>query len=93
MDFNGLTQQAAAINSSIQTYDSLITRMRNASAQIGASWEGEAGQAFTELMGKYIREAGKMTDVLETIKKYASDVSADFEELDRNCASRIRNSF
>jgi WXG100 family type VII secretion target len=91
--FDGLAQQVSALNNYIQTYESLNTRMKNLTEQMSAGWQGEASRAFLEMMQKYSKEASKLVGVLGAFRGYASNASTDFEEVDKRCASLIRNSF
>lgn len=93
IDFDGLSQQASAINSNSQSYESLISSMQSLASEIGTSWEGGAAVSFQETLQKYLTEANKMKGGLDAVRKYASDTVATFEALDQSCAALIRGAF
>lgn len=91
--YDGLDKQVSSMGQQIQSYESLNTRANNLKQQIASSWEGKAAAAYAEKLDEYIREAKKMTSILEAFRGYANNSSARFKQLDHNCAMKIRNSF
>lgn len=93
INYDGLNQQASAMKAAIQTYEGLNGRMTNLTEQISSSWVGESSRAYVEMMGKYSRQAKEMSQIMQEFLKYTTTALTDFSEVDRRCASRIRNAF
>lgn len=93
IDYDGLAQQSAALKNYASTYESLCTRMKNMSDQISSTWEGEAANAYTEMMQKYLQQGAVIKEVIQLIQGYADTTSNQFQSTDQECAALIRNSF
>ena len=93
IDYDMLNQEASRLNSQIQEYESLGSRVNTLIGQMQASWEGEACNAYTEMMQRYMMQSQKMVGILNAFKSYATGASEDFAEIDMQCAALIRNSF
>lgn len=93
IDFDGLLQQANTLSTLTQSYESLNNRMNSLKNTIGTGWKGEASEAYLELMTKYHDQAAKLVEVLDAFRSYATQAAEEFESLDSQCASQIRNSF
>ncbi len=93
VDFEGLTSSAASLTSYIQSLESLNTRMSTLRENVMVGWEGEAADAFLDMMQKYGKEATKMLELMGKFRDYATDASTDFDDVDRRCAALIRNAF
>lgn len=93
IDYDGLAQQSATLKNCASTYAGLCDRMRTLSGQIGESWDGDAANAFTEMMEKYYRQGTILTEVIGTIQGYADTTSSQFQSVDQECSALIRNSF
>ena len=93
IDYDGLAQQSAALKNYASTYESLCTRMKNMSDQISSSWDGEAAEAFAQLMEQYLQQGKVITEIIHTIQGYADSTSSSFQFVDQECANLIRNSF
>jgi len=93
IDFDGLMQQANALSTLTQSYETLNNRMNNLKNTIGTGWKGEASEAYLELMTKYHNQAVKLVEILDAFRSYASSAAGEFESLDNQCAAEVRNSF
>ncbi len=93
IDYDGLSQQAAALKNYQSTYENLCTRMRNMSDQISSTWEGSAATAFAQLMQQYQQQGAHISEIIGTIQGYADTTSNSFQSVDQECANLIRNSF
>lgn len=93
IDYDGLAQQSAALKNYTSTYENLCTRMKNMSDQISTGWEGEAANAFAQLMEQYRQQGSVITEIIQTIQGYADATSSSFQSVDQECANLIRNSF
>jgi WXG100 family type VII secretion target len=93
IDYDGLAQQSSALKNYATTYESLCTRMKNMSDQIGTTWDGEAANAFVQLMEQYRQQGSVVTEIIQTIQGYADKASSSFQTVDQESANLIRNSF
>ncbi len=93
IDYDGLAQQSAALKQYASEYESLSTRMKNMTEQIGASWEGNAAAAFVQVMQQYQQQGAAISEIIRTIQGYADSTSSSFQSVDAECAAMIRNSF
>lgn len=93
IDYDGLAQQSAALKNYASTYEGLCTRMKNMSDQIAATWDGQAANSFSTMMQKYLQQGRIITEIIQEIQGYADTTSNQFQSVDQECASLIRNSF
>lgn len=92
-DIDALRGYVSTMNGHISEYEALNTQLEAMSADIVATWKGESSQAYSQLMGNYVTQAKKLTEILQQFRGYAQDTADKFEQLDASCASRIRQSF
>lgn len=92
-DIDSLRNYVNTMNGHISEYEALNTQLEGMSADIVATWKGEASQAFTQVMGNYVVQAKKLTEILQQFRGYAQDTADKFETLDTSCANRIWQSF
>lgn len=92
-DIEALRSYANTMNGHISEYEALNAQLEGMSAEIVATWKGEASQAYTQMMGNYVVQAKKLTEILQQFRGYAQNTADQFETLDTSCASRIRQSF
>jgi WXG100 family type VII secretion target len=93
IDYDGLMQQASALNNQISQYEALGSKALGLMSQMQSTWKGESCDAYIEMMQGYLREASKMTGVLQAFKEYAEQATRDFSDIDQQCAALINNSF
>ena len=93
IDADGLRQYIRAMDGRIGEYDSLNTRAEALKEAILSSWTGDAGKAFDAMMVKQMQQAAALGKILVQFRNYAQNAADKFEDLDTECASRIRNSF
>lgn len=93
IDYDGLAQQASTISSISESYEALNTRLKALEQKIDSGWEGEASKAYSEMMKKYILQSEKMKGIIDEFKSYGTMVSNDFQEVDKTCATWIRDAF
>lgn len=93
VEIDSLRNFANTIEGRISEYESLNERMSAMSGNILATWHGEASEAFGEMMGNYVIQAGKLVEILTEFKNYAQKAADLFDNADTECATKIRNSF
>ena len=93
VEIDALRNYANIIEGRIQEYESLNDRMATMKDNVLASWQGEASEAFGEMMGNYVVDAQKMVAILTEFKSYAQKAADLFDSADTECAAKIRSSF
>ena len=93
VEIDSLRNFASTIDGRIQEYETLNDRMASMKDSIIASWKGESSDAFGEMMGNYVVQAGKLVEILTEFKNYAQKAADLFDSVDNECAAKIRSSF
>lgn len=93
VDADTLRDYVGALNGRISEYEALTARMEALNQNIQASWKGDAKTAFSNMMATYITQAKQLQDILVQFRSYAQDAADKFDNLDAECAQRIRSSF
>ena len=92
-DIDSLRSYVNTMNGHISEYEALNAQLETMSADIVATWKGEASQAYTQMMGNYVVQAKKLTEILQQFRGYAQDTADQFETLATSWACRFRLSF
>ena len=93
INYDGLSTQISSLTTIISSYETLTTRMTTLIQKINDGWEGEASQAYAEMMQKYLSQTQTMQEIISSFKDYADAAKTDFETVDEQCAAMIRNAF
>ena len=93
VDIDALTGNSSVLNSRIAELQSLNSRLEDLINRIDASWEGQASVTYINTMRTHAAKAKKMVAVLSEYKKYVDSAISKFSNVDKNAASKIRNSF
>lgn len=93
VEIDSLRNYANIIEGRISEYQALNSKMAAMKDTVIATWQGEASEAFNELMGNYVVDAEKLVEILTEFKNYAQKAADLFDSVDMECASKIRNSF
>lgn len=93
VDADMLRNYVGTLNGRINEYEALNTRMASLNEQIQASWKGDAKTSFENMMAGYIEQTKQLGNILGQFRTYAADAADKFENLDAECAQRIRGSF
>lgn len=93
VEIDSLRNFANVIEGRIQEYEALNGRMSSMKENVLASWQGEASEAFGEMMANYVVQAGRLVEILTEFKNYAQKAADLFDNADTECAARIRGSF
>lgn len=93
IDYDGLAQQVSSLNSQIEQYETLGSRVRTLTGQMQSSWEGNACNQYISMMQNYMNQSEKITGILREFKGYAERASAEFRQTDHTCAQAIRSTF
>ena len=88
-----LRDYVATLNGRINEYETLTARMEALNQNIQASWQGDAKVKFAGKMEGYIQQAKQLQQILVQFRGYAQDAADKFDNLDAECAQRIRGSF
>lgn len=88
-----LRDYVGTLNGRISEYEGLTTRMEALNENIQASWTGDAKTQFSEKMAVYIQQTKQLQQILAQFRSYAQDAADKFDNLDAECAQRIRSSF
>lgn len=93
IDADMLHSYSDTIGGRISEYEALTARMEQLNQSIQASWKGDAQFAFSNMMANYIAQAKQLQQILTQFQGYAQSTAEKFENLDLECAQRIRSSF
>lgn len=93
VDADMLHNYVGTLNGRINEYEALNARMAALNQQIQTSWKGDAKVAFENMMAAYMERTKQLGEILGQFRTYASDAADKFENLDAECAQRIRSSF
>lgn len=93
VDADMLRDYVGTLNGRISEYEALTARMEALSQNVQASWKGDAKTAYADKMATYIAQAKQLQEILAQFRGYAQDAADKFDNLDAECAQRIRSSF
>lgn len=93
INFDGLDQNASALNTKLANYNDLLNRMTQMRQRIKSTWEGKSAESWDNIMEQYIAKSNKYIDVINGFLDYTKNVSSNFSQLDSECANIINNSF
>lgn len=93
VDADMLRNYAGTLNGRINEYEALTARLEALNANIQATWQGDPKTAFANMMTTYISQAKQLQQILVQFRGYAQDAADKFDNLDAECAQRIRGSF
>jgi WXG100 family type VII secretion target len=93
VDADMLRDYVGTLNGRISEYEALTARMEALNENIQASWEGSAKINFANKMAGYIQQAKQLQQILVQFRGYAQEAADKFDNLDAECAQRIRGSF
>ena len=93
IDPDSLRAYVAALNSRISEFESLGGRLDSLNGSINSSWTGAAQVSYASMMENYMQQIRQLEAILSQFRGYAQDSADRFENLDLECAQRIRNSF
>ena len=93
INYDGLEQQASNIKGISDSYEGLNKRLEELKVKTTSGWEGEASNAYSEMMQNYILKAAKMKGLLDKFAGIAKEVNINFQTVDQECAKLIRDSF
>ena len=93
IDADMLRNSAGTLNGRINEYEALNARMAALNQQIQASWRGSAKDAFGNMAAAYTERTKQLGEILGQFRTYASNAADKFDNLDAECAQRIRGSF
>ena len=93
VEIDALRNYAQTIEGRIQEYEALNARMASMKDSVLASWQGEASEAFGEMMTTYVVYAEKLVEILNEFKSYAQKAADLYDSADTECAAKIRSSF
>lgn len=88
-----LRDYVGTLNGRISEYEALTARMEALNQNIQASWQGDAKVKFSEKMAIYIEQTKQLQQILTQFRGYAQEAADKFDNLDAECAQRIRGSF
>lgn len=88
-----LRDYVGTLNGRISEYEALTARMEALNQNIQASWQGDAKVKFSEKMAIYIEQTKQLQQILVQFRSYAQEAAEKFDNLDAECAQRIRGSF
>lgn len=91
VDADSLRDNASQITQQIQQLELLNNRLDTLLKQIEGSWTGNASAQYLETMRQHKLKAQAMVRVLETFRDYMQKAASQFENVDHNGATRIRN--
>ena len=93
VDADTLRDYVSTMNGRINEYEALTARLEALNTNIQASWQGDAKIAFAKMMETYIAQAKQLQQILAQFRGYAQTTADKFDNLDAECAQRIRSSF
>ena len=93
VDADMLRNYVGTINGRINEYEALNARLIALSENIKASWQGDAKISFEKMMEVYIQQTEQLGVILNQFRNYAQEAADKFDNLDAECAQRIRSSF
>lgn len=93
VDADMLRDYVGTLNGRISEYEALTARMEALNENIQASWKGDAKTSFANMMATYISQAKQLQQILIQFRSYAQEAADKFDNLDAECAQRIRSSF
>ena len=88
-----LRDYVGTLNGRISEYEGLTSRMESLNESIQASWKGDAKTAFANMMNTYIAQTKQLQQILIQFRDYVQNAADKFDNLDAECAQRIRSSF
>lgn len=93
IEVDTLRNYASTVGGRISECEALNTRMSNLSSSITASWEGDAKRSYEAMMNGYIQQGTALIEILKKFQGYAQQAADLFDNVDSQCAARIRGSF
>lgn len=91
IDTEGLKNSSENIGARIAELQNLNSRLESLIARIADSWEGNASEAYINLLRSYAEHAKNMINILNEYKKYIDKTVVKFSELDRNKANIVKS--
>lgn len=91
VNIDGLNNNSNNISSKIAELQNLNNRLDSLIARIADSWEGDASEAYINLLRSYAEHAKNMINILNEYKKYIDKTVVKFSELDRNKANIVKS--
>lgn len=91
IDTEGLKNSSENIDARIAELQNLNSRLESLIARIADSWEGNASEAYINLLRSYAEHAKNMINILNEYKKYIDKTVVKFSELDRNKANIVKS--
>ncbi len=64
INFDGLDQNASALNTKLANYNDLLNRMTQMRQRIKSTWEGKSAEAWDNIMEQYIAKSNRYIDVI-----------------------------
>lgn len=89
VDFTKVEQILSNLNLQIAALGQSIEDVQTTSTSISESFSSEAGTAFQTTMADYVKNAQDAIPVLEGIRTWVEQTAAEYEEQDRNIASKF----
>ena len=91
VNIDGLNNNSNNISSKIAELQNLNNRLDSLIARIADSWEGDASEAYINLLRSYAEHAKNMVNILNEHKRYIDKTVVKFSELDKNKAVAVRS--
>lgn len=91
IDTEGLKNNSENIGARIAELQNLNSRLESLITRIADSWEGNASEAYINLLRSYAEHAKNMINILNEYKKYIDKTVVKFSELDRNKANIVKS--
>ena len=93
MELENLTGLSTLIKKKIGEFDAIQQEINHLNQSIESSWEGIAKETYRAMTDDFYSKQQLLKQILETFQSYTSDSVSSFQEVDAQCAQRIRNAF
>ena len=93
VDSDTLRTYVSSLNTRINEYETLNSRLESLNTTIQSSWKGDAKGAFETMMVGYVEQTKQLGEILYQFRNYAQNAADKFDAIDAECATRIRGSF
>lgn len=93
INFSGIEESISSLNTIVSNYSDLLEKATAVKTQASSGWKGKAASAWTKVVEWVVSQCKESIKAINEFMRYARNVAADFESLDRDCATLINNSF
>lgn len=83
VDIQGLRENASTLDGAVSEMDALYSRLNSLIAQLEATWDGAASEAYVDRLRKDARKVKDAAAITKEFARYGRKTAEKFEAIDR----------